>query len=311
MRKYLLAAVLVAALSLVLTLMSLASLYGYNPFGLDLVKHFGKFSSLADTTAYVQAVAAIATAIATIFALVVGAIAIIAVIESERSEHKSVEQIKIDLATLGSLALALRNRAYLYTNVSAVDLEHDLFEEERNRLVAILASPSGLAIYLWPGDVFVELCGLVDCLTLKREPASIQAVLNLIAERASKVVETLSKVNEADFAVISKPLSRLGQGLAHAAQAMKDDVFSQLPTQMHAQHVSKLRAPTERELLLLMQMASSKIGGQAHKTVEHFGRLAMQGSADDRDTFHKLLRQLFHIELDDLQNDKPPGGTPP
>ncbi|HET7792195.1 MAG TPA: hypothetical protein VFL64_02315 [Rhizobacter sp.] len=304
MRKYLLAAVLVAALSLVLTLMSLASLYGYNPFGLDLVKHFGQFTTLADTTAYVQAVSAIATAIATIFALVVGAIAIIAVIESERSEHKSVEQIKIDLASLAGLALALRNRAFLYTNVSAMDLEQDVFAEERTRLIAILTSPTGLAIYLRPGELFLDLCGLVDCLTLKREQGTIQAVLNLIAQRASNVIQTLSGVSEAEFESISKPLSRLGQGLAHAAQAVKGDPFSQLQADMQEHHLSKFRAPTEREILLLMQMASSQVGGEAHRMIERFGRLAMHGSAQDRANFHKLVSQLFNIELDELQHDK-------
>lgn len=311
MRKYLLAAVIVAALSLVLTLLSLASLYGYNPFALSLVKQFDEVKTLADASAYVQAVSAVATAIATIFALIVGAIAIIAVIESEKSEHKSVEQIKVDFASLGSLLLSLRNRVFLYTNTSVIDLDSDIFQDERQKLVSIMTSPTGLAIYLWSGDknrmtqndVFSELCGLIDCLTLKLESGTIQGVLNLVAQRASEIVQNLSKVTEAQFKQMSKPLARLGDGLEHAARAVQSDPFAELQRDIDARRLAQFRAPTQQEVEALMQLAASKIGGQADKTVEHFGKEAMRGSDQDRANFHRLVRQLFKIDLDDLKDE--------
>lgn len=57
-------------------------------------------------------------------------------------------------------------------------------------------------------DAFSELCDLIDCLTLKLESGTVQKTLNLVAQRASEIVQNLSKVTESQFMQMSKPLAR-------------------------------------------------------------------------------------------------------
>ena len=52
-------------------------------------------------------------------------------------------------------------------------------------------------------------------------------------------------------------------------------------------------APTGPELAEFMKRAADRIGGKAGDTVEHFGRAAITGSADDRETFRRLISALM------------------
>ena len=313
MRRYLIAAISVAAVSLILVLLSLLGLWGYDLLGLSIVSKFAPNGPLPDQAAYVQAIASVASAIATSFALIVGAIAIIAVVENEKSEHKAVEQTKVDFASLASLALTIRNRAFLYTNPKIVDREIDLFGQERQRLVEILCGPTGLAISLWRkkdehqeltnSDLFVTLCGLVDSLTLDRTE-NLQDVLFHIAKRAGGAVIQLSTVDEGDFSTITKVLSDMGKGLKYAAELVRNDPFAILLRSMNEARDSGYRAPTQDEVDILVALAQDKVGGKSGDLVRSFGDKAISGTNKDRASFHKLIDQLLGERLSDLPSQQ-------
>jgi hypothetical protein len=307
LKRYLIAALAVSFVSIIMAAVVFSGLYGWNPLHLHIVSGIEKTATIADQAAFTSAIASVSGAISSVLALIVGAIAVIAVIVTNQSEVKSVEQLKLDFAGLASTLISLRARCYLYTNPKLIDLEIDVFEEERSALQSLLNSSSGLALYLWSmepengehKELYVSIAGLVDCTTLDLKK-SLQPVLNLIAQRASDLLKDLSRVEEPAFRKMSKPLSHLSAGLQRAQDVMEDDAFARLGRDMKQASEAGSRAPTEHELTVLKEMAARKIGGKAPETIEHFGRAAISGSDHDRSTFEALVRQLFHIELDQL-----------
>ena len=157
--------------------------------------------SVSERAAVASAIAAASAAVSTVFALVVGAIAIIAIIIADRSETKSVEQLKLDFAALGSTLLFLRDRAMLYTDPDAVNVDLDPFKGEREALTRILTSSTGFALYVWTKDarnekftdLYSSLAGLVDVTTLDLRK-NFQPVANLIKARSSEILRRLASV---------------------------------------------------------------------------------------------------------------------
>src|ERR1039457_104815 len=98
MKRYLIAALAVAFLSIVVASVVLSGLYGWNPIHLPFSPP-NPSTGLSDRASYISAIASVSGAISSVFALIVGAIAVIAVIVSNQAESKSVEQLKLDIAS--------------------------------------------------------------------------------------------------------------------------------------------------------------------------------------------------------------------
>ena len=233
MTKYLIAALVIAAISVATAALILSGLYGLNPFGLSIVRGAAEARSVSDRAAVASAIAAASAAVSTVFALVVGAIAIIAIIIADRSETKSVEQLKLDFAALGSTLLFLRDRAMLYTNPDAVNVGLDPFKTEREALSRILTSSTGFALYMWSkdtnnekyDDLYFSLAGLVDVTTLDLDK-HFQPVANMIFVRSAEILRRLVSIEVRQFKSMAGKLSRIGAGLIAASPALQKDIFA-------------------------------------------------------------------------------------
>jgi hypothetical protein len=307
--KYLIAALVIAAISVATAALILSGLYGLNPFGLSIVRGAAEARSVSDRAAVASAIAAASAAVSTVFALVVGAIAIIAIIIADRSETKSVEQLKLDFAALGSTLLFLRDRAKVYKDKDPdlVNVDLDPFKAERQTLSRILTSSTGLALYVWSkdtkdkqyDDLWSSLADLVDVTTLDLHK-HFQPVANLILERSAEILRRLVSIKPRQFKSMAANLSRIGLGLVIASPALVVATFATPDQDVSAATDAGFRAPTEAELTRLKQIAAEKIGGKSAEVIEHFGRAAIEGTAGDRRRFHSLVSQLLGLDLDDL-----------
>ena len=123
MTRYLFAALSIALFSVIMALAVLSGLYGANPLNMEIVSQSIIATSIADRAAAIAAIATVSVAISTVLALIVGTIAVIAVIVTNSSEAKTIEQLKVDIASLISTLLTLLNRSILYTNTSVMNLK--------------------------------------------------------------------------------------------------------------------------------------------------------------------------------------------
>jgi len=307
MTRYLIAALVVALLSVVAAAMVLSGLYGFNPLKLTIVSQAGDVTSVSDQAAIVSAIATASAAVSTVFALIVGTIAVIAVIVAERSETKSIEQLKLDFAALGSTLVSLRDRGFLYTNPDAVDVGLDPFKPERESLARILTSSTGFALYVWSkepcnkefADLYSSLAGLIDVTTLDLRK-QFQPVANLIIRRSAEILRRLASIDESQFKAMSRKLGRIGAGLRQASVALQRDILDSFEQDFSESQGQAFRPPTEAELTRLQRMAQEKIGGKSAEIIKHFGRAAIQGTPEDRRKFHSLIRQLLGVTLDEL-----------
>lgn len=309
MTKYVRLALLFVGLSLAMAVLVLLGLYGFNPLNLSIVDTLTNATTPADEAAGVSAVTGISVAVSTLFALVLGVIAIIVLIESERSETRAVEQLKLDVASLASTLRLVRDRALLYTQTDAVNWSLDPFSAEREALSKILTSSTGWALYSWGHQkdnkkftgLFAGFAGLVDLTTLDLERFA-QPILNRLVERSSKLFEEVTSIEEEDFKRMAGALSHLSDGFSAAriAEVRSGDILDGFVEEKVAADASSYRAPTEDELKRLIERADRVIGGEAGKTIDTFGRLAIEGSDKDRENFHRLISQVLSVDLDNF-----------
>jgi uncharacterized phage infection (PIP) family protein YhgE len=307
MDRYVKVVLALAIVSFAIALFVLGGLFGFNPLHLSIVDRLADATNPGDEAAVVSALTGLSAAISTVFALAVGVIALMALIASEKSETRAIEQLKLDIASLASTLVSVRDRALLYTQVESINLELDPFAPERKALTKILTSPTGWAIHSWShergnekyDDLFVSIAGLVGVTTLDISQAR-QAVINKLAERAMKVFDQLCSIEDDDFKKMSGALTHLSDGLSKACITLKTDKLAELQRQITEEQAKSYRAPTEEELAKLMKQADSTIGGASGSVVEQLGRAAIEGSPEDRERFHQLLQQLLGIELDDI-----------
>lgn len=251
----------------------------------------------------VSIITSISTAISAIFGLVIGTLAILALINAEKSESKSIEKLKIDLASITNTFITLRNRSFLYTNTEIIDYSLDVFSEERKILLTFLNSPSGFALFIWSGkqkkiedfQSSILLCGLVDILTLKIID-NPQGVLNDIIFRTSKLISKNSQISEKDFKDMSKYLNQLGEGLSYAQKSIENDIFSSFAKDFEkdltTKEAEKLKIPSEDQIDEILKRADEKIGGKSKETVLHFLNKAKKGGEKELLMFFKLIREL-------------------
>ena len=307
MGTYLKAALGLAGVSILLAVVVLGLLF-LDPFQL------GPNAVPADRMGAVAAIAGVSSAISTVIALVIGAIAVTALIVSERSETRATEQLKLDFAGLASTLIALRDRALLYTNVEMIDTTLDPFEHEREALTKVLTSSTGWAIHAWShekgnetfDDVYPGLAGLVDLTTLELDQ-NRQGVINAIAARSVGVFDQICSITEPDFRRMSTALNRLSDGVSRACVTLQTDRLAELQHAITKAEAESYRAPTEHELAQLMALADERIGGEAGTTVEHFGRQAIDDAPDARRNFARLIDQLLDVQLP----AEPPPAAPP
>jgi hypothetical protein len=307
MTRYVQAALALAVVSFALAVLVLSGLFGVNPLQLSVVDRLSDAETSTDESAAVQAVTAISVAISTVMALALGSIAVIALIVAEKSETRAIEQLKLDFAALASTLVSIRDRSLLYTNPGLIHLELDPFRPEREALAKILTSPTGWAIQAWShreGDeeydeLYPDLAGLVDVMTLDLA-RNRQAILDMLAERSVAILDRIVSIEERDFKQMSAALSRLSEGLSRASTVLRTDKLAEFQRQRTAAEMASYRAPTEEELTKIAELADQRIGGEAGKTLEALGRAAIDGSPEDRRTFHRAITQLLDVELDDV-----------
>jgi hypothetical protein len=305
--KYLLLALIAALLSVVAAGLVLGVVFGFNPLGLSILPNLGSVADTGERAAVVSAVASLSAAISTVLALMVGAIAVTALIVSERSETRAVEQLKLDIASLATTLLSLRDRALLYTQPDAIDVTVDPFKAERTALSKILTSPTGLAIYWWSkqpthkqhSDLYPSIAGLVDLTTLDLNRYFAESI-PLITDRSQRLLARIGTIEERQFKEMCYPLSHLSDGLRHIRETVGSDDTSIFVDEWGKARAAAYRAPTEDELTILKNLADKRIGGQSADTVEHFGRAAITGSDEDREKFHTLITKLLGVDLDEL-----------
>jgi hypothetical protein len=309
--KYLNAALVLAAISVVAAVLVLGLIL-VNPFEVAADASAGERANV------VSAIAAVSAAVSTVIALAIGAIAVIALIVSEKSETRAIEQLKLDVAAMASTLISIRDRALLYTNVGAVNWAGDPFRPEREALTRILTSSTGWAIHAWShtkgnekfDEVYPTIAGLVDVTTLDLN-RNTQAIVNLLAERAVHVFDQLCAIEERDFRRMSETLSRLSDGISEACAILQTDRLGELQRMMTTAHLETYRAPTEAEVQRAAELASEGIGGEAGKTVQELGSKAMTGTPEDRRLFHRLVEQLLGTTLDELgQSSTDPSAAP-
>ncbi len=249
----------------------------------------------------VNSISALSTAISTMFALIVGTLAILVVITNERAETKTAEQLKIDISSLWMTLHNLRNRAILYTSPELLDNSADVFEDERGRLTEIVTGSSGFALYLWQAttadkglrETTADIAGLINLTTLslantnKRVP-----ILNEIAHRADQASGRIATVGDTDVRKMARFLSRLGRGLDQAKSAADSDIISSFLKDWRQQADDKLSFPSEDFVERVVARAREKIGGKADETVMHFVREARSGDRGALRNFYKLVQEL-------------------
>lgn len=310
MRRYLFAALSIALVSVIMAIAVLSGLYGANPLKMEIVSQSRIATSIADRAAAIAAIATVSVAISTVLALIVGTIAVIAVIISNSSEAKTIEQLKVDIASLISTLLTLLNRSILYTNTSALDSRDDLFLNERNELLRIVIGPTGFALFVAStgkkenerslDGVFHSLMGLIDLTTLSFT-TGVQNILNSIAIRSNDILIELKEIDKQMYQNMRKALDNIESAAPRAADALEDYQITRLISQMKGGINKSYRTPTPAEVNLLADLANEKIGGEASDVVRHFADAAATGSDEDRKRFHDLIRQTLHIDdLDEL-----------
>jgi hypothetical protein len=268
-------------------------------FGLH---HVGIFSSSGEFLYdNVNSISALSTAISTIFALIVGTLAILVVISNERAETKTVEQLKIDISSLWMTLHNLRNRAILYTSPDLVDDSKDLFENERRRLTEIITGSTGFALYLWQATIIdkdqqettIDVAGLINLTTLALRKSSDRVpIFNAIAHRAYQASSRLASVGDPDIRRMARFLARLGKGLDQAKNAAEKDKLSAFLKDWRQREDDELSMPTEDFVERVLTRARQKIGGKADETMMHFLSKARSGDRGALRNFYQLVEKL-------------------
>jgi hypothetical protein len=248
---------------------------------------------------HIAQVATLSASVSSIFALMVGAIAIIAVIAADRAETKATEQLKVDVSRLWMALHSLRNRGLLYTSPQNVKTDMDLFEAERTTLSSVLNGPTGFSLNVWQakhssrnfGTLTADLAGLINLLTLKTDQ-NPRALFNTISIRANKVADLVSNLTDKDITEMSMILQKIGTGLDQARAITQKDFIADFIRDFDKSTKEDLSAPTQEEVDDMANKALQIIGGQADKTVKHFGDLAIKGSNEDIASWHKLISKL-------------------
>lgn len=260
--------------------------------------------SEADHLRKIELISGISTAISAIFGLLIGSIAIIAVIVAQKSENISIESLKLDLIALVSALLSIRNRCYLYTNPALINYNLDLFEKERTHLQSFIGSSSGYALYIWnlqtkrieKLDINIELSSLIDFLTLHLSENTTVPILNTIALRCQKLLNLLTEIDDRDFKQISANLHKIGNGLNHVKSPIStNDTFSTLGNDMindEDEQIEALELPADEFVQKVIDNANKKIGGKAEETVMHFLNEAKAGNKKSLALFYKMVNQL-------------------
>lgn len=260
--------------------------------------------SEADHLRKIELISGISTAISAIFGLLIGSVAIIAVIVAQKSENISIESLKLDLIALVSALLSIRNRCYLYTNPSLINYNLDLFENERAHLQSFIGSSSGYALYIWNLqtkridnlDINIELSSLIDFLTLSVSENTAVPIFNTIALRCQKLLNLLTEIDDRDFKQISANLHKIGNGLNHVKSPIStNDSFSTLGNDLlkdEDKQTESLQLPSDDFLQKVIANANKKIGGKAEETIMHFINEARTGNKKSLDLFYKMVSQL-------------------
>ena len=308
----------VVVVSVIASVVVLLGLFGLNPLALPL-PNLGDAGDPGEQANIISAIAALSSAISTILALAVGAIAILVLVRLNAAESTSVEQLKRDLLSLDSALLAVRNRSVFYSGTSPklVNLELDPFEHERESLSRLLLSPTGFALYLWAetdgqdkyADLFIDIGSLVNLLTLDLQE-NLEPVVKEIAWRSTALVTELGSLDASDRRTMAGYLSNLDRSQRVASSRGESDRLASLVRMWREESLAAIPPPTEAELESLKGEADQKIGGKSADTIEHFGRLAIDGSANDRRNFQKLIKALLGAELGDAADETGEAGIP-
>lgn len=286
---YLRLALIIAIVSVLTS--ALLLLFGLTPLGPmdppeeDFMEHVGYVATLS-------------AAVSGIFALMVGAVAIIAVIIAERAETRAIEQLKVDISRLWMTLHSLRNRGILYTSPEAVNGDIDLFAEEREALHSVLNSPTGFSLYAWQAKhsergfktLTADLAGLINLLTLKQDGG--QALFNTISIRANKTADLVAALTDHDMAEMAAVVKKLGTGLDQARSVAQSDFIADFLREWVRSSNADLHPPSQKNIDDAAAVALRTIGGEADKTVRHFGEKAMTGDENDVATWHKLISKL-------------------
>ncbi|WP_394220400.1 hypothetical protein [Alteromonas gracilis] len=252
-----------------------------------------------NTTEHISQVATLSASISNIFALMVGAIAIIAVIAAERAETKATEQLKVDISRLWMALHSLRNRGLLYTSPEEVRTDLDLFEAERSTLSSVLNGPTGFSMTVWQakhssrdfGTFTADLAGILNLLTLKTGQ-NPQGLFNTISIRANKTADLISNLTDKDISQMSSIVRKMGAGLDQARSVAQSDVIADFIREFDKSSKSQLPPPTQEQVNALADKALNTIGGKADETVKHFGERAINGNEEDVARWHELVSKL-------------------
>lgn len=294
MSIYLWLALVVAGISVVASALILVlGIAGTWPFATSGDPLWNRIASISNLSA----------ATSGIFALMVGAIAIIAVIVAERAETRAIEQLKVDISRLWMVLHTVRNRSLLYTNPKLINDGLDIFAAERQTLQDILSGPTGFSIYVWQArqqdkafhDFTSGLAGLINLLTLALG-TDRTALFNSIAIRADKLSRLIAQITDANIADMAAIIGKLGSGLSLAQTVASSDEISHFIHDMDQGTKSRLDVPTAEEVEAAAQAAQRAIGGEAGSTVRHFGAKAMTGNVEEVATWHHLIAQLLQAQ---------------
>lgn len=244
----------------------------------------------------------ISTAISAIFGLIIGSIAIIAVIEADKSEVKAIESFKLDLIALVNLLYCIRNRCLLYTNTTIIDYRIDLFQKEREQLQKFLGSSSGYALHLWvlekkaiDGlDINTDIASLMDFMTLELE-SNPQPILNELAIRSHQLIEKLTYIDDKNLKSIYGNIRKIGNGLNSVRTIIETDTFKPLLDDMISERETdkeNLPMPTDDYLQKVLNSARIKIGGQSEKMILDLIQKHKDGDKKSLWYFYELIRQL-------------------
>ncbi|WP_031555336.1 hypothetical protein [Parvularcula oceani] len=268
-----------------------------------------RMSHLAD-------VATISAAVSTLFALMVGAIAIIAVIVADRAETRAIEQIRIDVGRLWMALHSIRNRALLYTAPDLVRDDLFLFEEERKTIAGVVQGTTGFLIYTCQdrfrteedgiGTLTTDLAGLVDFLTLR---PSGHPYFTQLAQRANTLSAKLSVLSDEDMAVMARAAQKMGRGLSHAREIAEKDEIGSFLNQMKDDAAAALPVPSRAEIAAFAERAQKRIGGQAGDLVRQMGANARDGGPREVELWHKLKAKLEESFTEDEVDGAAPDGS--
>lgn len=292
MNKYLKFAIVTACISILVA-------GGILSFAIKELKNIGIGGTAAE---HIGAITNISMAVSAVFGLIIGSIAIIAVIEAEKSEVKAIESFKLDLVGLVNTLYGLRMRCLLYTAPDQVDYALDVFRVEKEKLQSFMYGSSGYALNLWALDTKAiadlepntQLSSLLNWMTLGMSQKP-QVALNQIMFRSQDMLHQLTRINDGHLKQIHRNIKRVGRGLDEVRALLEHDTFFQFIEDFKKDgeaRASNLVMPTEAELDAVLKRADEKIGGKSRETIMHFINEARAGKNESLATYYELVRQL-------------------